>query len=94
MKGDEQFVSNVNEQVKTLTNTVNIPLEAENDQLVKRQVKPDKNNSQKKSREVKKQNFKFKNLPFLETETQICWESGLQSKNDTAILQDKDICYQ
>ena len=66
MKGDEQFVSNINEQVKTLASTVNIQLEAENDGLVKGQVTPDKNNSQKKSREVKKQNFKFKNLPFLE----------------------------
>ena len=67
IKADEQFVSNVNEQVKTLINTVTIHLENENDELVERPVTPDKSNSQKKSREVKKQtkqNFEFKNLPF------------------------------
>ena len=67
IKADEQFISNVNEQVKTLINTVTIHLEGENDELVERPVTPDKGNSQKKSREVKKQskqNFEFKNLPF------------------------------
>ena len=67
IKADEQFVSNVNEQVKRLINTVTIHLEGENDELVERPVTPDKGNSQKKSREVKKQskqNFEFKNLPF------------------------------
>ena len=68
IKADEQFVSNVNEPVKTLINTVTIHLEGENDDLVERQVTPDKSKSQKKSREVKKQskqNFEFKNSPFL-----------------------------
>ena len=68
IKSDEQFVSNVNEQVKTLINTVNIHLEGENDELVERPVTPNKSNSQKKSREVgkqSKQNFEFKNLLFL-----------------------------
>ena len=55
IKADEQFISNVNEQVKTLINTVTIRLEGENDELVERQVTPDKSNSQKKSKEVKKQ---------------------------------------
>ena len=67
IKADEQFVSNVNEQVKRLINTVTIHLEGENDELVERPVTPDKGNSQKKSREVKKQskqNFEFKNLSF------------------------------
>ena len=67
IKADEQFVSNVNEQVRTLINTVTIHLEGENDKLVERPVTPDKGNSQKKFREVKKQrkqNFEFKNLPF------------------------------
>ena len=67
IKADEQFVSNVNEQLKTLISTVTIHLEGENDELVERPVTPDKSNNQKKSREVKKQstqNFKFKNLPF------------------------------
>ena len=67
IKADEQFVSNVNEQVKRLTNTVTIHLEDENDELVERLVTPDKGNSKKKSREVKKQskqNFEFKDLSF------------------------------
>ena len=67
IKADEQFVSNVNEQLKTLINTVTIHLEGKNDELVERPVKPDKSSNQKKSREVKKQskqNFEFKNLPF------------------------------
>ena len=67
IKADEQFVSNVNEQVvKTLINTVTIHLEGENDELVEIPITPDKSNSQIKSREVKKQNklnFEFKNLP-------------------------------
>ena len=66
IKTDEQFVSNVNEQVKRLINTVTIHLEGENDELVKRPVTPDKGNSKKKSREVKKnskQRFEFKNFP-------------------------------
>ena len=68
VKADEQFVSNVNEQVvKTLINTVTIHLEGENDELVEIPIIPDKSNIQIKSREVKKQNklnFEFKNLPF------------------------------
>ena len=68
IKSDEQFVSNVNEQVKTLINTVTIHLEGENDELVERPVTPNNSNSQKKSREAgkqSKQNFEFKNLLFL-----------------------------
>ena len=67
IKANEQFVSHVNEHVKTLINTVTIHLEGENYELVERPVTPDKSNSQKKSRQVKKQskqNFEFKNLPF------------------------------
>ena len=67
IKPDEQFVSNFNQYLKTLINTVTIHLEGENDELVERPVTPDKSNDQKKSREVKKQskqNFEFKNLPF------------------------------
>ena len=67
IKADEQFVSNVNEQVKALINTVTFHLEGENDELVERPVTLDKGNSQKKSREAKKQskqNSEFKNLPF------------------------------
>ena len=81
IKADEQFISNVNEQVKTLINTVTIYLEGENDELVERQVTPDKSNSQKKSKEVKKQNkqnFQFKNLPFpRKRKHKYKWESGL-----------------
>ena len=33
-KADENFVSNVNEQLKTLINTLTIHLEGENDELV------------------------------------------------------------
>ena len=40
IKADEQFVSNVNEQVKTLISTVTIPLEGENDALVERPERP------------------------------------------------------
>ena len=50
-----------------LINTVTIHLEGENDELVERFITLNKSNSQKKSREVKKQgkqNFEFKNLPF------------------------------
>ena len=67
IKVDEQFISNVSEQVKMLISTVTIHLEGENDELVERPATPGKDNSQKKSREVKKkskQNFEFKNLPF------------------------------
>ena len=66
IKADEQ-VSNVNEQVKKLVNTVTIHLEGENDDLVERPVTLGKDNSQTKSREAKKkskQNFEFKNLHF------------------------------
>ena len=45
IKADEQFVSNVNEQVKTLINTITIHLEGENDELVERPVMPDKGNN-------------------------------------------------
>ena len=54
IKADEQFVSNVNEQVKRLVNTVTIHLEGENDELVERPVTPNKGNSINKSKEVKK----------------------------------------
>ena len=54
IKADKQFVSNVNEQVKRLINTITIHLEGENDELVERPVTPDKGSSKKKSREVKK----------------------------------------
>ena len=54
IKADEKFISNVNEQVKTLINTVSIHLEDENGELVERPVTPDKGNSQKKWGEVKK----------------------------------------
>ena len=67
IKADEQFVSNINEQVKRLINTVTFHLEGENNELVERPVTPDKGNSKNKSREVKKkgkQRFEFKNLPF------------------------------
>ena len=64
IKADEQFISNVNEQVRARINTVNIQLEGENDDLVKGQITPNKSDRQKKSREVKKQNLKFKNMPF------------------------------
>ena len=67
IKADEQFVSNVIEQLKTLIITVTFHLEGENHQLVERPVTPDKSNNQKESREVKKQskqNFEFKNLSF------------------------------
>ena len=67
IKADKQFVSNVNEQVKRLINTVTIHLEGENDELIERLVMPDKGNSKKKSREVKKQSkqsFEFKDLSF------------------------------
>ena len=47
IKADEQFVLNVNEQVKRLINTVTIHLEGENDELVERPVTPDKGNSTK-----------------------------------------------
>ena len=66
IKADEQFVSNVNEQVKRPINTVTFHLEGENDELVERPVTPDKGNN-KKSRGVKKQSkqfFEFKDLPF------------------------------
>ena len=67
IRADEQFISNVNEQVKALINTVTFHLEGENDELVERPVALGKGNSQKKSREAKKkskQNFEFKSLPF------------------------------
>ena len=41
IKADEQFVSNVNAQVKRLINTVTIHLEGENNELVERSVTPD-----------------------------------------------------
>ena len=66
IKADEQ-VSNVNEQVKKLVNTVTFHLKGENDELVERPAALGKGNSQKKSREAKKkskQNFEFKSLPF------------------------------
>ena len=70
IKADEEFFSNVNEQVKTLINTVTIHLEGENHELVERLVTPNKSNSQKISRDVKKkskQNFEFiKTCLFLE----------------------------
>ena len=67
IKADEQFVSNVNEQVKTLINTITIHLEGENDELVERPVMTVKGNNQKKSRQAKKQSKKkneFKTLPI------------------------------
>ena len=66
IKADEQFVSNVNEQVKTLINTVTIHLEGENDELAERPVTPDMSKSEKiwRSKKENKQNFYFKNLPF------------------------------
>ena len=69
IKADEQFVSNVNEQVKTLINTVTIHLEGENDELAERPVTPDMSNSQKKSGEVRKKInkiFTLKTCLFLE----------------------------
>lgn len=62
IKADDQFVSNVNKQVKRLIITVIIRLEGENYELVERTVMLGKSNSKYKPREVKTQSKKSLNL--------------------------------
>ena len=83
IKADEQFVSNVNEQVKTLINTVTIHLEGENDELAERPVTPDKSNSQKKSGEVRKKVnkiFTLKTCLFLENRNKYTGRVGSKAE--------------
>lgn len=87
IKADDQFVSNVNKQVKRLIITVIIHLEGENCELVERTVMLGKSNSQYKPREVKSQSKKSLNLKtYLLINTNIPGEWDLKQKQFDKML--------